>query len=128
MTELGTNEADSPSLHVDMVITEDVPVIRISGSLVGKQVSIFRRVCAEAQKEGYTHRVVDLSDLEDIDGYGMAGLVGLLARRRKHRGTVVLCGVNPDLRQRLEATHCDSIFKMAVSTSGALELLKDIAL
>lgn len=128
MKELGTLEADSPSLHVDLTMTDSVPVIRVSGSFVGKEVAIFRRVCMEAQKEGYTNRVVDLSEVDEIDGYGMAALVGLMARRRRHRGTVVLCGVNPDLRQSLEATHCDSIFKMAVSISGALELLKDRSL
>lgn len=128
MKELGRNETDSPSLQVDMTVADGVPVIRIAGSLVGKQVALFRRACMEAQQEGYTHRVVDLSEVDEIDGYGMAALVGLMARRRKKRGTVVLCGVNPDIRQRLEATHCDSVFKMAVSTGGALELLKDISL
>jgi anti-anti-sigma factor len=123
--ELGTNQTGNPSLNVDLAVTDDVSIIRVSGSLVGKEVAIFRRACAEAQKDGLTHRVVDLSEVDEIDGYGIAGLVGLLARRRKERGMVVLCGVNPDLRLMLEATHCDTVFKMAVSTSGALELLKD---
>jgi anti-anti-sigma factor len=122
--ELGTSRTEISPLEVDLSTADDASVIRVSGSLVGKAAAIFRRACGEATKSGLLHRVVDLSDVDEIDGYGIAGLVGLLARRKKAGGKVVLCGINPGLRLRFEATHCDTVFKMAVSTSGALELLK----
>lgn len=125
MTE--ANIQESRHLSVDLSSADDASILRVVGELVGKQVSIFRRACAQAQKENFLHRVVDLSEVEEIDGYGIAGLVGLLARRRRHGGKVVLCGLNPDLRFKFEATHCDAIFKMAVSQSGALEALKEEA-
>lgn len=123
-------EAKNPEgryLSVDLSSADDASILRVIGELVGKQVSIFRRACAQAQKENLSHRVVDLSEVEEIDGYGIAGLVGLVARRRRFGGRVVLCGLNPDLRHKFEATHCDTIFKFAVSQSGALEALKESA-
>ena len=99
-------------------------VIELSGSLIGSEVFKFRHACSEAVKSGMPHRIVDLTDVHEIDGYGMAGLVGLLARRSREGGQVVLCGVNPDLRSRFEATHCDCIFQTAVSQARALEKLR----
>ena len=112
-------------LSVELASAGDASVLRLVGDLVGKQVAQFRRACAQAEKEKFLHTVVDLSEVEEIDGYGLAGLVGLLARRRRLGGRVVLCGLNPDLRLKFEATHCDVIFKTAVSQSGALEALKE---
>ena len=123
MTE--ANIQEGRHLSVDLSSADDASILRVVGELVGKQVAIFRRACGQAQKESFPHRIVDLSEVEDIDGYGIAGLVGLLARRRRHGGRVVLCGLNPDLRIKFEATHCDSIFTIAVSQSGALEALKE---
>lgn len=124
MKEVGKNQTQKASLLVELSTVEDVCVIHVSGSFVGKAVSVFRRVCSDAQRLGLPHRVVDLSEVDEIDGYGIACLVGLLARRKKARGHVILCGINPDLRHKFEATRCDSVFRMAVSSSGALELLK----
>ena len=123
MTE--ANIQEGRHLSVELSSADDASILRVVGELVGKQVAIFRRACGQAQKENFLHRIVDLSEVEEIDGYGIAGLVGLLARRRRHGGKVILCGLNLDLRFKFEATNCDSILKVAVSQSGALEALKE---
>lgn len=124
MSELGRS-GSGRHLEVDISTVDNASVLRVTGAFVGKQVALFRRACFQAQADEAKHRIIDLSGVEEIDGYGMAALVGLLARRRREGGEVVLCGLNPDLRSVLEATNCDSIYRMAVSTSGALEYLKD---
>ena len=114
-----------PKLDVNYGSTEGVAVIRLVGDFVGSEVVQFRRACTLADKEELQDRVVDLSDVHDIDGYGLAGLVGLLSRRKSQGGRVILCGINPDLRAKFETSHCDVIFETAFTVTKALEMLKE---
>lgn len=118
-------EQAKPKLDVSYGSSEGVAVIRMVGDLLGSEVVQFRRACTVADREGLQDRIVDLSDVQRIDGYGLAGLVGLLSRRKSQGGRVILCGINPDLRVKFESTHCDVIFDTAFTVAKALEMLKE---
>lgn len=113
------------SLDVSYAASDGIAVIRLAGDLVGSEVVHFRRACTAAAKEGLSDRVVDLAEVESIDGYGLASLVGLLARRSHQGGRVVLCGINPELRSKFEATHCDVIFDTAFTVAKALDFIRE---
>ena len=109
-------------LKVDLSQSDNAAVIILSGALVKSQVSQFRRACSES--EGSTeHSVVDLTEVEEIDGYGLSSLVGLLARRHASGGEVRLCGLDPELRQRFEKTFCDELFRFSSSVAKGLSTL-----
>jgi anti-anti-sigma factor len=111
-------------LIVSTASNEGAAVIGLKGSFVGSEVIHFRKACNEAQKSGLKNWVVDLAEVDEIDGYGLASLVGLLSRSRSDGGRLVLCGINPDLRSRFEATQCDSIFVTEFTIAKAVDRLK----
>lgn len=97
-------------------------VLALSGPLTSKHVAVLRRAAFQAEESGQgAPCVLDLSEVEEIDGYGLSTLVGMLARRSAHGGgTVALCGVRPDLRERFEATFCDTLFPLRSTLAAAL--------
>lgn len=111
-------------LKVDLSKTGNAAVIVLAGSFVKSQVSQFRRACSDSE-ESTQHSVVDLTDVDEIDGYGLSSLVGLLARRRSNGGEVRLCGLDPELRQRFEKTFCDELFRFTSSVAKGISTLTD---
>jgi len=110
-----------------LVLNGEAAVIGLRGRFVGGEVFQFRRSCTEASRQGLKNWVIDLSEVDEIDGYALASLVGLLSRARSSGGRLLLCGVNPDLKKRFEATMCDSIFQNEFTVSKAVERLEKSA-
>jgi anti-anti-sigma regulatory factor len=115
-------------------------LLTLSGPLTAKHVAALRRAAFEAESHSRGHCVLDMTDVDEIDGYGLSTLVGMLARRGAARdsepaepsepagaptgrGKVVLFGVSPDLRPRFEATFCDTLFPIRSTLAHALELV-----
>lgn len=120
-----SEETEKPQLEVNLSSREGAAIISLSGDFLGGETVHFRRACTQAEKQGLGDAVVELSDVERIDGYGLASLVGLLARTKSKGGRLLLCGINPDLRARFEATHCDGIFETAFTVAKAVDMLKE---
>lgn len=118
-------ESKDSTLSVNVTQNGGAAILTLSGCLVSSEITHFRRASNQAQKSGLVQFVLDLSEVESIDGYGLASLVGLLSRTRSAGGELILCGINPDLRQRFEATHCDMIFKTAFTVAKALEQITE---
>lgn len=119
-----TSSEEISTLQVNLASSDETAVLGLHGDFVGSEVVHFRRACGEAQKSGHNDFVVDLSEVGSIDGYGLASLVGLLSRTRKSDGNLIICGINPDLRTRFEATHCDVIFDTEFTVAKAVDRLK----
>lgn len=102
-------------------------VLSFNGTLTAKTVATFRRAALTAEAEPGAPVIVDLSEVDQLDGHGLASLVGLLARRQAVKSTVALCGVRPDLRERFEATFCDALFPLRSTLTAALHALEEPA-
>lgn len=98
-------------------------MLGLQGEFIGSEVVHFRRACNIMSSEGFKQWVIDLAEVHEIDGYGLASLVGLLSRAKRQGGRVVLCGINPDLRRRFEATHCEEIFEIDFTVAKAVDRL-----
>jgi anti-anti-sigma factor len=96
-------------------------ILTLSGPLTAKHVAALRRASFEVETQALGPCVLDLNDVDEIDGYGLSTLVGILARRGSQNGRVALCGVRPDLRERFEATFCDTLFPLRSTLAAALE-------
>jgi anti-anti-sigma factor len=110
------------ALQVDISQHGQATLLTLSGPLTAKSVAALRRAAFHAEKENRGHCLLDMNDVDEIDGYGLATLVGMLSRRS---GKVILFGVSPDLRPRFEATFCDSLFPIRSTLAHALELLAE---
>jgi anti-anti-sigma factor len=111
------------ALKIDISRQGQTCILSLAGPLTARQVACLRR--ASFQTDATGHCVLDLSALEEIDGYGLSALVGILARYREHGGRVVLCGINPVLRASLEATFCDALFTLRSDLEGALMAVEE---
>lgn len=108
------------SLNVHTSRHGSCAVLALNGPLTAKTVANFRRAALVAEAGHRGPVVLDLSEVDEIDGHGLASLVGLLARRVATESTVALCGVRPDLRARFEATFCDALFPLRSTLTAAL--------
>lgn len=114
------------ALQVDISQQGRTALLTLVGPLTAKHVAALRRASFELERRGdCAHCVLDMTDVEEIDGYGLSTLVGMLARRGSQSGKVVLFGLRPDLKSRFEATFCDCLLPLRPTLAGALELLPD---
>lgn len=111
------------TLHVDIGKHGETTVLTLAGSLTAKHVATLRRVAFQAESESRGSCVLDMTDVDEIDGYGLSALVGMLARRSAQHGRLALYGVSPDLKRRFEATFCDSLFPIRSTLAQALDVL-----
>lgn len=113
------------TLQVDISQHGETHVLTLSGPLTSKHVAVLRRAAHPAEQSAAAC-VIDLSEVDEIDGYGLSSLVGMLARRRAHgAGRLALCGVRPDLRERFSATFCDSLFPLRATLAAALRVVEE---
>lgn len=110
--------------HVHISQRGGTAILSLQGPLTGKNVATFRRACYQAETQENRHCLLDMTDVEEIDGYGLSALVGLLGRRRERNGQVVLYGLNPGLKPRFEATFCDVLFAIRSSLAQAMDLVR----
>ena len=129
MTETVSEEERQRALHVSVSVSEEgIATFLLRGELVGSDIVYFRRACAKTEKQGVVLFLIEFSEVESIDGYGLASLVGLLGRLRAVDGRMILCGLNPDLRAKFEDTHCTTIFETEISAARAEEKLREFSL
>lgn len=117
------DKSERRALRVSTAKSRGAAVLGLQGEFVGSEVVHFRRACNVMDSEGFKHWVIDLAEVDEVDGYGLASLVGLLARAKRNGGRVVLCGLNPDLRRRFEDTHCEEIFEIDFTVAKAVDRL-----
>ncbi len=113
--------------HVHISQRGGTAILSLQGPLTGKNVATFRRACFQAETRENRHCLLDMNDVDEIDGYGLSALVGLLARRRERVGQVVLYGLNPGLKPRFEATFCDVLFPVRSTLAQAMDLIREEA-
>ncbi len=113
------------TLQVDISQHGETSVLTLSGPLTSKHVAVLRRAAYQTEQSPAAC-ILDLSEVDEIDGYGLSTLVGMLARRRAHgAGKLALCGVRPDLRERFAATFCDSLFPLRSTLAAALKAVDE---
>ena len=86
---------------------------------------------AAAFKEGITRMIgedrkaliVDFSKIEFIDSSGLGTLVSLL-KMMNGKGEMMLCALNPSIRNRFTLTRMDRIFRIAADRASALAQLE----
>ena len=63
--------------------------------------------------------VVDMTAVPYMDSSGVATLVEALQRQRKHKGKMVLCGLQPKVRSIFEIARLDMVFTIVEDFEAA---------
>ena len=90
-------------------------VISLVGQLDVATAAQVRHVLQEEQYEPATWVVLDLSQLEFLDSFGLGVLVGGLRRARTGGGRLVVAAAAPRIVRVLEVTGLDAVFEVAGS-------------
>jgi anti-sigma B factor antagonist len=75
------------------------------------------------QDEGYTRLVVNLAGVRFLSSNVLGVLVAVQKEIDPARGRVILCGLEPLLREMIRITHLDRVFETCNDEAEALSLL-----
>lgn len=118
----GVVEARVELLTVRSEAVGDWQVLRLAGQLDVATAPRLRQALQEAQYGGATHVVLDLAELEFIDSFGLGVLIGGLRRARIHDVHFAVAGATERVRQVLEVTGLDVVFRLVASVEEATSL------
>ena len=71
----------------------------------------FRNLINGLVDQGKTRLVIDLGETEFMDSSGLGALVSRIAAARANHGDVRLAAPSPRIRNLLQITHLDKVFK-----------------
>ncbi|MGE0488257.1 MAG: STAS domain-containing protein [Vulcanimicrobiota bacterium] len=108
-----------PELNIQSNVDRGVSVLSLRGPFRLAGASEFRKASSGLIESGVRKVVVDLSEVDELDGFGLSALVGLLARLHRLGGRMALAGVNPELKKRFEATWTEDVFRQHITVAQA---------
>lgn len=86
-------------------VEADVAILHLQGRLDAASVSEFRELAHGQLRAGYRRLVLDCSQIDKVDGQGLAGMVAFYRRLTvENQGRMAISGVNPELRVFLDRT------------------------
>ena len=105
---------------MEIVAKEDVVVVHCAGRVVYREeaAALFREV-AEVFPQA-RHLVLELSQVEMMDGAGLGELLALLARARANHCTLKLAAPQRRVRELLEITRLSEVFEIYSSEEEAI--------
>ena len=109
----------------DIDIKNDVPVVRVAGSLDHINSSRFRSTISKLIEAGHKRIVVDMSAVDFMDSGGLSGVVYAIKRLSVIEGRLQLAGLQPRTARKFEVsglTRLPSVLTFHPSAEEALEL------
>lgn len=80
-------------------VESGVAILRLQGKLDAVSVADFREEAQKQVRSGHRRIVLDFSQVEHVDGQGLAGMVAFYRRLTvEHKGRMAIAGLNPELR------------------------------
>jgi len=114
--------AGRPRLRVRTV--ERTAVIRFEDAEIlfeeGAVHAVGRELRRLIEDEGHTQLVVDFAGVSFLSSEVLGILAGLQRKIEPNRGSIVLCGLDPLLRDMVRITHLDRVFDVCGDEAEAL--------
>lgn len=82
----------------------------------------FKEAIAREMGDGPRALIVDFSKVDFIDSSGLGTLVSLM-KMMNGKGEMVLCALNPGIKNMFTLTRMDRIFRISADRAAALQLL-----
>jgi len=111
-------ESDSPIGNVRWV--GRAAVAEVVGDIDAARVPVFQQAILSVLGEKPDRIIVDLSGVAYMDSSGLASLVKLLSRARKHDTKLYLVGMSEMIRGLFEITRLDAVFEIRDTEQEAL--------
>jgi anti-sigma B factor antagonist len=71
-------------------------------------------------QEGHNHFVLNLSEVENLDSFGIAVIVSILKHCKEAKGNLTLYGLNEQVMRLIELTHMDRVLDIWPSEGQAV--------
>lgn len=71
-------------------------------------------------QEGHSHLVLNLSNVQALDSFGIAVIVSVLKHCKEANGNVTLFGLNEQVLRLIELTHMDRVLDIWPSENQAI--------
>ncbi len=101
---------------------DDIRVISPEGRIDAATAPALESTLSEAIGEGGRRIVVDLSSVEYMSSAGLRVLLAAMKREKSLGGVLVLCSLNPFVKEVFDLTGFSRIFTMCSSREEAISL------
>lgn len=108
---------------VRQVRSARVCVVPLSGKLDPTAVTALETEVDTLVADGHRRFVFDCTELTYIGSLGLRVLVGL-SQKVRAEGTVVVCGLTPDIRRMFDLTRVSSLLRIYPTRADALDAAK----
>lgn len=98
----------------------DVVVVDVQGDIDLSRSVEFQQTLLRILDEKPSRMVINLEAVPYMDSSGVASLVKVLSRARRANTLLVLASLSPRVRNLLEITRLDSVFKISANEQDAL--------
>jgi anti-anti-sigma factor len=85
--------------------------------------AVGRELHRQIEEEGHTRLVVNFAGVRYLSSEVLGILAGLQRKVDPVRGSIVLCGLDPLLRDMVRITHLDRVFDICADEAEALGLV-----
>lgn len=96
-------------------------LVCVKGSVCDSDAEQLRNTLEEAAQNETGKLVIDLSEVDYISSSGIGVLVSTLKKARHSGGSLVLCGMTPDIHELFTLTHLDRVFTIAATVDSYRE-------
>lgn len=99
-----------------------IPLIKLAGRFDAEAAAFVKGQIANLVNEEQPNLLVEMSQVNFVDSLGLAALVSGLKLCRKNRGSLILVGIQSQVRTLFEITRLDQAFELYDDVESALEV------
>jgi anti-anti-sigma factor len=119
---------DVPGVRVRFQANRDVDqglIINVAGDPGHEEYRTLELSIASAINDGWTHVVVEATDLRYLRSVGIAKFKKLLEMTKERGGRLIICGLSPELGKQIHLLGLGSMLHLAYDVDDAMQQLKD---
>jgi anti-anti-sigma factor len=98
-----------------------VAVVTLGGRMDAESAPAFETACEEFLKDGVTHLVVGVGDLQYVSSMGLRSFLVLAKQTKGKGGAVLLCGMKGFVKEVFDMTHVTQLFPLYDTTDAAVQ-------
>ena len=96
----------------DVFVDQQTVTANLSGSMYVEEAAALRETLLRYIEEGYSHFMINLSDVDYIDSSGLGVLVAIQKRALQKSGGVVITGLHGVVQELFTLTRLTKVFEI----------------
>ncbi len=98
-------------------------LVQTAGRMDAESAPQFETACEQYLREGSTHIVVDLAQLQYVSSMGLRSFLVIAKQAKAKGGGVLLCGMKGFVKEVFDMTNVTPLFTLFDSTEAAIRSL-----